>query len=67
MIKRLISRVFIPVFANDNDAFIPEMWAQEGLMILEKALVTSRLVYTDFSSAIANFGDTINTRRPSVS
>lgn len=26
-------------FANDNDALIPELWAQEGLAILEENMV----------------------------
>lgn len=51
-------------FANDNDAFIPEKWAMEGLAILEENMVMARLVHRDFSNDVANFGDVVNTRRP---
>lgn len=29
----------IACFANNNDALIPELWAQEGLAILEENMV----------------------------
>lgn len=51
-------------FANDNDAMIPEKWAQESLAILEENMVMARLVHRDFSMEVANFGDVVNTRRP---
>lgn len=51
-------------FVNDNDAFIPEVWAQESLMILENNLVAANLVHRDFENQISQFGDTVNTRRP---
>ncbi len=41
------------------------MWAEEGLAILEESMVMARLVHRDFSDEIANFGDVVNTRRPS--
>jgi len=52
--------------ANDNDALIPEIWAQEGLMQLEENMVMARLVYRDFSMDVARHGDVVNTRRPSA-
>lgn len=51
-------------FANDNDAFIPERWAYEGLMQLEEQMVVANLVHRDFEPEIKSFGDTVNTRRP---
>jgi hypothetical protein len=51
-------------FANDNDAFIPEIWAQEGLVILEENMVAANLVHRDFQDEIRDFGDVVNTRRP---
>ena len=30
----------VSAFANDNDAFIPEIWANEGLAILGKVLAS---------------------------
>lgn len=49
---------------NSLDAFVPEVWAAESLMILENNMVAASLVHRDFSPDIANFGDTINTRLP---
>lgn len=51
-------------YANDNDAFIPELWANEGLAILEENMVMANLVHRDFNSQVARFGDVVNTRRP---
>jgi len=51
-------------YANDNDALVPEIWAQEGLIQLEENMVMARLVYRDFSMDVAKFGDVVNTRRP---
>ncbi|MEX0827859.1 MAG: hypothetical protein WD005_02800, partial [Haliea sp.] len=48
----------------DNDAFVPEVWAQEGLAILEENMVAANLVHRDFENQIASFGDVVNTRRP---
>lgn len=50
--------------ANNIDAFIPELWANEGLLQVENNMVAGRLVYRDFENVIANFGDTVNTRKP---
>jgi len=58
------SKVWIPVFANDLDAFVPEIWAQEGLMLLENNMVAGNLVHRDFENEIAQFGDIVNTRLP---
>lgn len=58
------SRIWIPVFANDLDAFVPEIWAQEGLMLLENSMVAGNLVHRDFENQIAQFGDIVNTRLP---
>ena len=51
-------------FANDNETFIPEVWAAESLMILENNMVAGNLVHRDFADEIANFGDVVNTRKP---
>jgi hypothetical protein len=51
-------------YANDNDAFVPELWALEGLMQLEEQMVVANLVHRDFENEIAAYGDTVNTRRP---
>lgn len=52
--------------AYDNDypdAFIPELWAQESLMLLEANMVASSLVHRNFSNELAKYGDIVNTRR----
>jgi hypothetical protein len=51
-------------FANDNDALIPELWANESLAILEENMVMANLVHRDFSPMVAGYGDVVNTRRP---
>jgi len=53
-----------PVFVNNIDAFIPEVWAAESLMVLEAEMVTAQLVHRNFSKEIAQQGDVVNTRRP---
>jgi len=59
-----LNKAQVACFANDNDAFIPEHWAQEGLAILEENMVIANLVHRDFEDEIRNFGDVVNTRRP---
>jgi hypothetical protein len=51
-------------YANDNDALIPELWANESLAILEENMVMANLVHRDFSPLVASYGDVVNTRRP---
>lgn len=59
-----LSLAAVACFANDNDAFIPEIWAQEGLVILEENMVAANLVHRDFQDEIRDYGDVVNTRRP---
>ena len=61
----LIPTITVLAYENDVDAFVPEVWAQESLMILENNMVLGNLVHRDFENQIANFGDTVNTRKPS--
>jgi hypothetical protein len=51
-------------FDNSLDAWVPEVWAQESLAILEENMVIGNLIHRDFSSQVQSFGDTVNTRRP---
>ncbi|MFA6270828.1 MAG: hypothetical protein WC657_06515, partial [Candidatus Paceibacterota bacterium] len=53
-------------YDNVNDSFVPELWAHEGLAILEENMVAASLVHRDFSMEVANFGDVVNTRRPGI-
>lgn len=52
------------VYANDNDAMVPELWAKYTLAILESNMIAGNIVYRDFEPLLANFGDTVNTRKP---
>lgn len=63
MSTQMIKRYFA-TFANDNDALVPEIWANEALMVLYNNLVMAQLVHREFSTEIASEGDTVNTRRP---
>jgi hypothetical protein len=58
------SRAVVACFDNDNSAFIPELWAAEGLAILQENMVIANLVHRDFENEIRQFGDVVNTRRP---
>lgn len=51
-------------YNNSIDPYIPELWAQESLAILEENMVIGNLVHRDFEDQIASFGDVVNTRRP---
>lgn len=52
------------VYDNSIDPFIPELWAQESLAIMEENMVIGNLVHRDFENVIANYGDVVNTRMP---
>jgi hypothetical protein len=51
-------------YANDVDALVPELWANESLLILEEEMVMGNLVYRDFDNTLANYGETVHTRKP---
>lgn len=55
---------YVTPFANDNDAWTPEFWGAEALMVLHEMTVMAPLVYTDYSDMIAGSGDTVNVSRP---
>lgn len=61
---QLIQTIVAIAYVNDIDAFIPEMWAQESLMILENNMVAANLVHRDFENEVAQKGDVVNTRKP---
>jgi len=46
------------------DAYVPELWANESIAILEENMVMGNLVYRDFENALAAYGDVVNTRKP---
>lgn len=66
-LNQLVEDLFLSGIAigeNDFDPYIPELWAQESLMILEENTVMAALVHRDFENEIQKFGDIVNTRRP---
>lgn len=56
--------VFDGVVEGYPDAYIPELWANESIAILEENMVMGNLVYRDFENALAAYGDVVNTRKP---
>lgn len=50
--------------ANNNQAFIPELWSMYTVAILEKHMVMGKLAFRDFENEVKMFGDTVNTRKP---
>jgi hypothetical protein len=57
-------KIQLTICANSIDSFIPELWANEGLLQVENNMVAGALIYRDFSNEIASFGDVVNTRKP---
>ena len=64
MFPLILLNPWTPVYDNDLDPWIPELWAQESLMVLEANMVMANLVHRDFSPIIAQFGDIVHTRQP---
>lgn len=59
-------RFFNPFHNNDTTAFRPEVWANESVRLLWEQMVWAGIVYRDFDPAIAQFGDTVHTRKVST-
>lgn len=47
-----------------NDAFIPDIWAQTALNILNENMVVGNLIHRDFQNEMAQHGDVVNLRKP---
>lgn len=63
--KRSARTKFRPAYANDTSAFNPTHWAAEGVEVLYDKLVFPGLIDTDFNDDVAEFGDTVKTRKVS--
>ncbi len=55
---------FRPVYENNVDVFIPEMWANESISILVENMVAGNLVYRQFEESLQRFGDVVNVPKP---
>jgi hypothetical protein len=64
MLPRYHAQVRYACYENQLDAFVPELWASAGLVMLEENMVMANLVHRDFEAQVAKFGDVVNTRRP---
>ena len=51
---------------DGTDLYAPALWARESLIILQENMVAAANVKKSFSNEIARFGDTVNTRRPTI-
>ena len=60
MLAFVAASVSFVAYANDNDAWVPELWANESLAILDESLVMSSLVHRDFSNQVAQFSPVTN-------
>lgn len=54
------TKAFILAYDNSIAAFIPELWANEALAILEENMVITSLIHRDYSPAFANYGQVMN-------
>lgn len=59
------NKPFATYYANSINPYIPELWANESLLILEEQMVMGNLVHRDFEPVLANYGQTVHTRKPS--
>ena len=61
-----LGRIWTPAYdptGNDNDAYVPEVWAEESLMILENNMVAANLVYRDFEDEKKDYENAVFVRR----
>jgi hypothetical protein len=49
---------------NSIDAWVPQIWANESIAILEENMVVAGLVHRDFENELAEAGEIVNTRKP---
>lgn len=63
--KLVPNKPFKTYYANSINPYIPELWANESLLILEEQMIMANLVHRDFEPVLANYGQTVHTRRPS--
>jgi len=60
----LISSGFAPVYAQDLDIFVPEVWAAAALEVLSETMVAGGLVHRDYQNELKSYGDIVNVQQP---
>jgi len=48
---------------NNITAYVPEIWSRKSVSLLREKIVMPQLVYKDFSTDLAQYGDVVNTRQ----
>jgi len=61
-----LMNLFVAVRDNSLDAWVPEHWAHERVLLLIENMVAANVIHRDFSEEVAQFGDVVNTRKPGV-
>lgn len=52
--------------ANDLSAYNAQVWVNESLYVVQANMVAASKVHRNFEAALAQFGDTVNTRKPAT-
>lgn len=52
--------------ANDLSAYNAQVWVNESLYVVQANMVAADRVHRNFEPALAQFGDTVNTRKPAT-
>lgn len=63
-LKFLPVRCSVAAYDNALTAYNPQWWAWESIRILRAKMPIATRVHRDFSTMVANAGDTVNTRKP---
>jgi len=62
--RKSINRFGFRAYANNLNAWVPEWWARESVVILHENFVMAGLVHRDFEELFQKGGDVVNTRKP---
>lgn len=60
----MTDNIYTFVHDNNNAALIPQIWANEALMVLDDSLVLGGLINRQYEDLVAEYGDTVNCHRP---
>lgn len=54
----------VAAYDNSLTVYNPTLWAYESIAILKEKMVIAGKINRDFNSMVANYGDTVKTRKP---